>query len=770
MADANIGTSSVHGIGAPARAWLHRAVLTGRAKYAADLSFPGMLWGKLLYASRAPALIKNIDVSGALESDGVVAVMTAADIPGFPYYHYALPDMPILATDRVRYAGEAVAMVAAESVELAQRALDRIVVEYEPIEGVFDPLEAMREGATRVQDDKENVLDHVVIEWGDLEAGFRDAAVVVEREYHTPLIEHAFLETEASVALCDEEDNVTVYSSTQSPHRDRRQIAAVLGLPEARVRVKVPPVGGGFGGKAELSVQPHAALLSWQTKRPVIVTRTREESIRTHVKRHPMTIRYKSAAAADGSLKAVEVTVVGDTGPYANAGFEVVGFAAEMSTGPYKVPAGRLEGYTVLTNNPVCGAMRGFGIPQVTFAYEQQMDLLAEHLGMDPLQIRLKNAVERGSVLGTGATVYQPPGLREVLDEATEQGGWHERQNLERHPGEHLRRGVGLACCWQGTGFGANLPDHASVQVEMVSDGGVIARCGAPDMGQGLSNVVVQILAEELQMPTEGITLVGPDTHVTSDCVAAEASRQTYVVGTAVARAARELRDRLLAIAAEMLDSSPEELSLSSGQVIFYRGESSHALADVVRFAHEHNMELLANGYARMPTADSDDLRFPFAHSYFSCGAQVAQVLVDVRTGRVNVERIVAAHDVGTAINPLGVTGQIEGGCVMGCGWALTEELLYSQDQCLNSSLADYLIPTAGDIPRIVPIIVEVPDPEGPYGAKAAGEQTMTPTAAAIANAIADAIGVRMSTIPMTPERVLEALRAEGVEVGGEPR
>jgi CO/xanthine dehydrogenase Mo-binding subunit len=748
----------LQGVGAIASPLRGDAMVTGRAKYAADLSFPGMLWGKLLYAESAPALIKRIDVSRALESEGAVAVMTAADIPGLKYYTYALPDMPVLAVDRVRYTGEAVAMVAAESLELAQRALDKIVVEYEPLEGIFDPVEAMKEGAPRIQENKENILDHALIEWGDLEKGFSEATVIVEQTYQTPLVEHAFMETEASVALCDEEYNVTVYSPTQSPHRDRRQIAAILGVPEPKVQVKVPPVGGGFGGKAELAVQPHAALLAMKTLRPVKVVRSREESIKAHVKRHPMTIHYKSGASSDGHLTAVQVEVIGDTGPYANAGFEVVGFATEMSTGPYQVPNGRLEGYTVLTHNPICGAMRGFGLPQVTFAYERQMDLLAERLGLDPLEIRLKNAIEQGSVLGTGATVYQPPGLREVLIEATNHADWAGRHTLERRPAPHLRRGVGLACCWQGTGLGANLPDHATVQVEMVADGGVIVRCGAPDMGQGAYNVVTQIVAEELQLPLTRINLPLPDTHATSDCVTAEASRQTYVVGNAVLRAATQLREKVVQVAAQMWECSPDDVGLSDGSVIFFRGEQTSAFSNVAHYAYEHNIPLSATGFARMPTANPQDLRFPFAHAYFSCGAQVAQVLVDVETGHVTVERIVAAHDVGKAINPLGVIGQIEGGVAMGYGWATIEELLYSKDQCQTPSLAEYLVPTAGDLPEIIPLVVEVPDPEGPYGAKGLGEQTLSPTAPAIANAVADAVGVRVQSIPITPERVLAAL------------
>jgi len=684
--------------------------------------------------------------------------MTSADIPGFSYYCSMVPDMPILALDRVRYTGEAVAMVAAENEELAELALDKIAVEYEPVEGVFDVVEAMSPGAPRVQDDKDNVIGHVVITRGDTEQGFSQAAEVVERTYRTPLIEHAFLETEAAVALFDDDGKLVVYSCTQGPHRDRREIAAVLGLPESKVSVRLPPVGGAFGGKEELHVQPHAALMAWNTQRPVKVVRTREESFRAHVKRHPMIIRYKSGASRDGLLTAVEVTILADTGAYANLGPYVVGFATEHSTGPYIVPNARLEGYTVLTNNPICGAMRGFGLPQLTFAYEQQMDILAEALRLDPLDIRLRNAVEKGSILATGATVYQPTGLPEVLDQAANVAAWEARRHLQREPAPHLRRGVGLACCWQGTGFGANAPDYAAVQVEMASDGSAIVRCGAADMGQGLCNVVTQIVSETLTLPLESIGLIALDTDATLDCLPSVASRQTYVTGNAVSKAATQLREQVLHAAAQMWECSPEDLELVDGDVVFYRNECSSSLADVVRFALDHNLAMHATGFSKMPTADTGAIEYPYAHCYFSCGAQVAQVLVDVQTGRVEVERIVAAHDVGKAINPLGVLGQIEGGCLMGCGWALMEQMLYSRDQCETPSLAEYLIPTASDVPEITSIIVEVPDPQGPYGAKGVGEQTVTPTAAAIANAVADAIGARVSELPITPERVLAIL------------
>jgi CO/xanthine dehydrogenase Mo-binding subunit len=758
-------SSSQYGVGTMAAPWDGRARVTGQARFSVDLTFPHMLWGKLLYAPQAPARIRKIDLSEAEKSEGVAAVMTAADIPGFPYYRYVIPDMPVLAIDTVRYTGEAVAMVAAETEEQAQKAIDRIVVEYEPLPGVFDPIEAMNPGAPRVQDGKENIFDHCVIKRGDVEQGFREAAVVVERTYRTTWVEHAFLETEAAVALCDRADNMTVYASTQSPHRDRRQLAEILGLPESRVRVIVPPVGGGFGGKAELHIQPHAALLAWKTGRPVKIVRTREESIRSHVKRVPMIIRYKHGASSEGLLTAVELELIGDAGPYANATFEIVGFATSMGTGPYNVPNACLEGYTIFTNNPITGAFRGFGIPQMTFACEQQMDLLAERLGLDPLEIRLKNAVQQGSVLATNASVYHPSGLPDVLTEVACHAGWGRTDQLERQPAPHLRRGIGLACCWQGFGLGAISPDHASVDMEMVSDGGIILRCGAADMGQGVSTVVTKIVGEELKTPPENIKLMGPDTDVTMDCLQSEGSRQTYVTGNAVLSAARLLRAKILDVAAEKFGCATADLLLCEGEVVCLRTEESCPLPELFSYAYSHRVALNATGFAEMPTADRKAITFPWAFSYFACGAQVAQVLVDIETGIVRVERVVAAQDVGKAINPRGVRGQFEGGLVQGYGMAIMEELVYEKGQCLTPTLNEFLIPTATDIPKITSVIVEVPDPKGPYGARGMGEAPLTPVPAAVANAIADALGVRIQALPLTPEKVLAVLAEREKEV-----
>ncbi|MBN1314576.1 MAG: xanthine dehydrogenase family protein [Anaerolineales bacterium] len=737
--------------------------VTGKTRYVADLVFPGMLYGKLLYTTCAPALIKRIDTSKALESAGVVAVMTAADIPGLPYYHYVLPDMPVLGIDQVRYLGEAVAMVAAETKEQAEDAIEKIIVEYEPIPGIFDPQDAMKEGARRIQEDKPNILDHSIIEHGNLEKGFQQAAVVVEGTYRTQLVEHAFLEVEAAVATCDVDKRITVYSSTQCPHKDRRQLAAILGLPEPMVRVIVPAVGGAFGGKAELHVQPHAALLSWKTGRPVKIVRTREESIKSHIKRVPMIIHYKTGASSEGKLTAVKLEIIGDAGPYANATFEVLGFAILMGTGPYEVPNARLEGYTVLTNNVITGAFRGFGLPQMHFACEQQMDRLAEKLGMDPLEIRLKNSVKQGSQLATKATVYHPSGLPEVLRAVTERANWKDRSALERQPAPHLRRGIGLACCWQGVGLGAVNPDHASVNLEMVSDGGVILRCGATDMGQGLATVMTQMVTEELKVPWRMIRLIGPDTDITLDCLPSEASRQTYVTGSAVIDASRKLLARIFNVAAEKFGCATDDLVMAEGEVICPRSEESISLPDLYREAYSRRIVLSTTGFAQMPTADIKEITFPFAFSYFSCNAQVAQVLVDIETGEVKVEHLMAAQDVGKAINPLGVEGQVVGGVVQGIGWSILEELVYDKEQCATASLHDYLIPTTMDIPKIETVIVEVNDPEGPYGARGIGEAPITPTAAAIANAVADALGVRMERLPITPERILGALAEKGI-------
>jgi CO/xanthine dehydrogenase Mo-binding subunit len=748
-------------VGKQAAALTVREIVTGRAKYVADLHFPGMLVGKLLYARVPSARITRLDVCAARSLAGVVAVLTHADIPGENSYLYTEPaDQPLLVSDTVRYQGDAIAAVAAEDEQTAQAALEAIQVVYEELPGVFDPVEALKPDARRVWQDKSNRCDHLVIERGDIQAGFDQADIFIENTYRTQWVEHAFLESEGAVAMMEGE-TVVVYTCSQSPHRDRMQIARALGIAENRVRVIATQIGGAFGGKDEAHVQIHAALLAQATGKPVKIVRNREESILTHVKRHPVILRYRSGAKQDGRLTAVHVEAIGDTGPYVNAGREVMSLVAETAGGPYKIPNARLEALTVFTNNPISGAMRGFGIPQAAFACEAQMDALARALQIDPLEIRLRNGLETGTILPTGVAIREGGGMKACLQEAARLAEWEKRDQIERSPAPHLRRGWGMASIIFTVGLGRNTPDHAGATLEMAPDGSVILRTGASDMGQGIHTALAQITAEALGVQLSTVRVIRPDTDQTFDAGPAVASRQTFVSGNAVLRAARPIREALIETASEETGLPKELLVLRSGR-LYAEGELLPVTVSMLAAkATERNRSLHADGFYTMeyPENFSADV-YPYAHASFTFGTQVAKVLVDIETGQVNVEELVAVHDAGRVINPQGAIGQLEGGCIMGIGYALLEELIVDQGKTVSASFETYLIPTIREATRIKAKIVEIPEPYGPFGAKGLGESPLTPTAPAIYNAVRDALGLSLDRIPITPERVLAALRA----------
>ncbi len=747
-------------IGSPTPAAGSQEIVTGRARYCPDLQIPGTLVGKLLYAPCPAARILGIDVQAARRLHGVHAVLTAADVPGENTFVYTYPpDQPLLAADQVRYRGDALAAVAAEDEATARQALALIRVEYQALPGIFDPLQAMQPGAAQVWPGRSNIADHLVIEHGDLQAGFARADIILEHTYTTPRVEHAFLETESALAYLDDDGVMVVYASSQAAHRDRMQIARSLGIPENRVRVIQPYVGGAFGGKDEATVQIHAALLAQAAGRPVRIVRTREESILTHVKRHPVAIRLRTGATADGKLTAVHAVLTGDAGPYNNASREVMGFAAVTASGAYFTPNARLEAYTVYTNNPISGAMRGFGVPQAHFACEAQMDALAQALGLDPLEIRLRNGLETGMELPTGARVREGRGMQACLHKAAELCGWQERHALPRQPAPHLRRGFGLAALGFPIGMGRSVPDHAGATLQMAVDGSVILYTGAADMGQGTHTALAQIAAEALGVSIESVRLVRPDTEKTFDAGASVASRQTFVSGNAVLQAAAPIRQALLDTACEETGLPCELLSLHGGR-LYAEGELLPlGVPELAARAWERSRRLHADGFYAMEYPEElPPGSYPYAPAVYAFGAQAAQVLVDIETGQVTVEKLIAVHDPGTVINPQGALGQIEGGCAMGFGYALMEELLVEGGEMLTSSLDSYLLPTAKDTPPIQAAAVEIPEPYGPFGAKGLGEPPVSITAPAILNAVRDATGARLTQIPLTPERVLWAL------------
>ena len=648
-----------------------------------------------------------------------------------------------------------------EDEQTAQAALEAIRVEYEQLPGIFDAMEALKPEARRVWSDKSNLCDHLVIEHGDIEAGFNEADIIIEHTYQTQRIEHAFLETEGAVALV-EDGTIIVYTCCQSPHRDRMQIARALGIPEDRVRVITPHIGGAFGGKDEAHVQIHTALLAYATGKPVKLIRNREELILTHVKRHPVVIRYRSGAKQDGLLTAIQVEATGDTGPYKNAGREVMGLLAEMSGGPYKIPNARLEARTVFTNNPICGAMRGFGIPQAAFACEAQMDALAKALNIDPLEIRLRNGLETGTIMPSGVTIREGRGMKACLLEAARLAGWEEKDHIERSPAPHLRRGWGMATIMFTVGLGRNTTDQAGVRLEMSPDGLVIMRTGAADMGQGIHTALAQMAAEALGVDLSSVRVIQPDTAQASDAGPAVASRQIFVSGNAVLRAAQPIRAALIETASEETGLPTELLSLHGGRV-YAEGELlAVSVAELAAKAQERNRSLQADGFYAMEYPENlPPKSYPYAHAVFTFGTQVAKVLVDIETGQVRLEELVAVHDAGRIINPGGALGQLEGGCIMGIGYALLEELQVDQGKTITCGLDTYLIPTALDTTLIKAKVLEIPEPFGPYGAKGLGESPLTPTAPAIHNAVRDALGVALNRIPITPERVLAALKSD---------
>ncbi|MGB9722589.1 MAG: molybdopterin cofactor-binding domain-containing protein [Chloroflexia bacterium] len=736
-----------------------RAKVTGRARYAADLRFEGLLYAAVLRSAHPHARILRLDVERARTMPGVVAVLTADDIPGRRTHGVLRPDWPVLVGvgEKVRYIGDALAVVVAETPAQAEEARAAVAVEYEVLPGVFSPEAALAEGAPQVHEGG-NLLKHIRVRKGDVAAGLAQAEVIVEETFRTPTVEHAFLEPEAAVAvpeLAPGQEGVTVYVGSQIPFADREQVAASLSLPLERVRVVQTAVGGAFGGKEDISVQIHAALAAWKTGRPVKLVLSREESIRVHPKRHATTIHLRVGATREGRLTAVQAEIYGDAGAYASLSEAVMTRTATHAAGPYIVPNVAVDCYAAYTNNPPSGAMRGFGVPQATFAIETALDMLAEKVGLHPLELRRRNALRPGATTATGQLLRESVGLLETIDrveEAVRSLG----EEVLLPSGPDRRRAWGFACCMKNVGLGGGVPDSAGATVLVTEEGRLSVRIGAAEVGQGVVSIAAQIAAEVLGVPLERVDMVVGDTLLTPDGGATTASRQTFVTGNAVQLAAEEVRAILAGAASEALDCPPDRLAFVEGTIVSPEGRRL-TLAEAARLAREEGRPAQSTRiYTPPPTTPlgepGDD------HFAYGFATQAALVEVDLRSGSVRVLKVVAAHDVGRAINPQAVIGQLEGGVVMGMGYALSEELVLEEGQVRNADLRRYRLPRAPLIPEVIPILVEAHHSEGPFGAKGVGEITSIPTAPAITSAIYAAAGVRITRIPATPERVLEAL------------
>jgi len=744
------------------------AKATGAAQYTADLYFPGMLYAKVLRSRYPHAKVLHIETAAAQAHPEVVQILTAAHVPGIKNHGVVRLDWPVLAYDKVRYVGDAVAIVVAESEEIAAEALNLVQVDYEPLPVVDSPEAALAADAPLVHDGG-NVLKHIVVQKGDVEAGFASADVVVEREYRTPAADHAFLEPEAGVARIDEDGTLVIYVGSQIPFGDRQQVAQSLGLPLEQVRIVPMQVGGAFGGKEDISVQIHVALAAWLTKRPVKLVYTREESLIAHPKRHATCIRLKTGAMRDGHLVALRADILGDTGAYASLGESVMTRTATHAAGPYEVPHVAIDCKAVYTNNIPAGAFRGFGVPQSNFAIESQMDVLAHRLGLSPLEIRRRNALRVGSTTSTGQVLRESVGLLETIDRVEREVRRLDANACILRPPQAAKfqpakerdgrvRAWGVACGYKNVGLGGGAPDRAAARVELDLSGRVSVRAGAAEVGQGLVGMLTQIAAEELGVDSTQVNVLLGDTALTPDGGPTTASRQTYITGNAARLAAIQVRESVARAVAEELDVAPGTLVFRGGAV--HSSKLTLSLAEAAAIAQREGRELQAEvTYTppkTVPLGKQGDMHFAFGYT-----TQAAEVEVDIRTGEVKVLRVIAAHDVGRAINPLALAGQIEGGVVMGLSLALLEEFPQVKGIPQVTNLARYKIATIAHKPQIVVLLVEDPTAEGPYGAKGTGEIPSIPTPAAIVNAICNGCRARIYSLPATPEKVLAALTAE---------
>ncbi len=730
----------------------------GLAEFVSDIKLPGMLHGRILRSPYPHARILRIDTSKAKALPGVKAVITAQDTPKIPFGPRT-EDWTILAVDKVRFIGDEVAAVAAVDEDTAEEALDLIQVEYEEIPAVFDPLEAMKPGAPLIHDKERNILAEFKLTKGDVDQAFRESDFVHSAHYYTNQVYQAYLEPMACVVQPDTSGKLTFYLATQVPSMTRLPYAKALGLPLEKIRVVVPYYGGGFGGKQETNLHLVAAVLSQKTMKPVRMVNPRDEDFMAGNPRVPMHIDLKIGVKKDGTLTGKEVRVIGAAGGRAVYSMVIVSTACYRVDSLYHFQNLKTEGLTVYTNTVPTSAMRGFGNAQMTFALESSMDMIAEAIGMDPAELRVKNGLKTGEVSIHGWKIGSS-GLTECIRKATEVSNWREKRAQKRSA-----RGIGLACCNHVCGnraFSREFDGGAGI-VRISREGKVLVYHGESDMGQGQKTIFAQIVAEELGIFVDQIEVARVDTDISPFGMGSFATRGTVFGGNGVKAAAADAKRQILQLASEMLEAAPSDLEIREGK-IYVKGSPDKSIpfqtVAEISLYKRGGAPIVGTGFWVPDTVLPDPVTKygNIAPAYpFAC--QIAEVEVDTETGQVNVLNFVAAHDVGRAINPQTTEGQIQGGVAQGIGWALMENMVMDKGKVLNPNFRDYVIPGPLDLPPIQSILVEPIDPNGPFGAKGIGEPALNPVPAAVANAIYDAVGVRITELPITPEKILKGLR-----------
>jgi CO/xanthine dehydrogenase Mo-binding subunit len=725
--------------------------VTGETLYPGDINLPNQAHMKILFADRPHAIIRRLNTQAAQALEGIVAVFTAKDVP-VNEYGLIIPDQPVLCgpgssklyADRVRFVGDQVAVIVAETEEIAAQARNLIEIDYEDLPVLSDPLEALNPESFLLHLDRgSNTMVNYRIRKGDTEAAFANSDIVIEGEYRTPAQEHAYLQPEAGLGYIDVEGRVTVEVAGQWTHEDQEQIAHSLGLPLDKVRVIYPAIGGAFGGREDMSVQIVLALAAWRLHqrgidRPVKIIWNREESIIGHHKRHPYIIRTRWGATKEGKLLAAEAEVIADGGAYAYTSTKVLGNATLMCTGPYEIPNVKVDSCAVYTNNIPGGAFRGFGGPQGAFAAETQMNRLAEALGMDPVEIRVRNVLQEGSLLSVGTPLPSGVSLHQVVEECARTGGWSHTgvgwQRVEEARNSwpswssskdgSIRRGIGFTCAFKNVGFSFGAPEHAWATVELhggVEIERVVLHHAAAEVGQGVHTVFAQMVADAVGVPLDKVHMIVSDTALTDNSGSVSASRMTFMGGNSIRGAA--------------------ELALEKWQA------EERPAVGVFKY--------------RPPATTPYDPQTGKSEPNFAYGyvAQAVAVEVDIETGHVRILDVISADDVGRAVNPQQVQGQIEGAVVQAAGYAILENFVQVDGFVQTQHLSTYLIPTVLDVPDYVrSVILEYPDPIGPWGARGMAEMPFLPLAPAVIAAVHDATGVWFHEFPLTPERVLRGL------------
>jgi 4-hydroxybenzoyl-CoA reductase subunit alpha len=746
--------------------------VTGEAKYTDDIHLPGMLYGKILRSPYPHAIIKNIDISKAKRVKGVKEIITGRDTGDVKYsallgFTFTLDKHP-LAIDKVLYIGDEVAAVAAIDEDIAEEALELIQVDYEELPAVFDPVKAMEPGAPRLHLEIENNISATsYMNFGDIEEGFKEAEYIREDSFITDIVTHSPGESHAALANCDLSGNITVWSSTQVPYLLRIVLSRTLNIDEEKIRVILPHVGGGFGGKAEaLSLEICAAFLSRVTLKPVKIIYTREEELSASRRRHSMIVDMKTGVKKDGTITSRYCKNLLDGGAYNSYGFATVGLSGMFMNLPYRLKNVKYDGIRVYTNKPICGAMRGHGGPQIYFAVESQLDMIAEDLGIDPIELRIKNGLKSGEVTPNGWEITTS-GFEECIRSSIVSSDWYKiREETYRD-----NRGIGIGCHGFITGTRAPLhfgvPDtYSSAILRLNLDGSITLFTGAADIGQGSNTVLAQIAAEELGVLVKDIKILSGDSEFGAIDQGSFSSRVTLMSGHAVKSAANEAKNVLFNAVAEEIEANVYDLIAKDGR-IYVKGSPDKGLSfkDAIFIAKKKRGgdAIITRG---IYNPDNDPLNLPVNYltgkgnlsQAYSFGAHIAEIGIDKETGKIRVKKMVAAQDIGFPINPMASEGQIEGSVHMGIGYALTERIFMDGGTTLTTSLLQYKIPTSLEMPSVKSLFISSNDPKGVFGAKECSEGTLCSTPPAIANAIYNAVGVRIKEIPITPEKILKAL------------